>query len=218
MQTDAQRSIPAMARDLYQQAPFRTRLLQSLRPYICPFADLVRWAPEAGRILDVGCGAGLLLGLIGRTRPGIRGVGFDADGDAIDAARHMADRHFPDGRIEFRHSMVGDPWPEGQFELVSMIDVLHHIPPSAQRDAVATAFSHVRPGGLLVYKDMAEKPFFRAWWNRFHDLIVAKQWIHYRAIDDVEGWLKSMDAEVVERSAKILGLYGHELMVARKSG
>jgi 2-polyprenyl-3-methyl-5-hydroxy-6-metoxy-1,4-benzoquinol methylase len=216
MHADTRDGILAIARQLYRRAPLKIRTLQSLRPYICPFEDLVRWAPASGRILDVGCGAGLLLGLIGRVRPEVQAIGFDADGGAIDAARQMADQHFPGGRIAFRHSLVGEPWPEGPFELVSMIDVLHHIPPAAQREAIATAYAHVRPGGWLVYKDMAKKPFFRAWWNRFHDLVIARQWIHYRAIGEVEGWLKTMDAEVVERSAKALGLYGHELIVARK--
>lgn len=218
MATDfASRSdIVATARDLYREAPPRARTLQGLRPYICPFEDLIRLVPHTGRMLDVGCGAGLFLGLGGRARPGITGVGFDADAEAVAAAQGMAERHFPDGRIAFRHSAVGDPWPAGPFDLVSMVDVLHHIPPEAQQGAIAQAYAHVAPGGLFLYKDMAERPFFRAWWNRFHDIVVARQWIHYRRIGDVQAWLQAEGAEIVERSAKALGLYGHEWIVAKR--
>jgi 2-polyprenyl-3-methyl-5-hydroxy-6-metoxy-1,4-benzoquinol methylase len=213
----AQRSgIVAAARDLYRSAPARARVLQGLRPYICPFEDLIRWLPHDGRLLDVGCGAGLFLGLGGLARPGVTGLGFDADAQAVAAAQGMAGRHFPEGRIAFRHSAVGDPWPEGPFDLVSMIDVLHHIPPPAQRGAIAQAYAHVGPGGLFLYKDMAERPFFRAWWNRFHDIVVARQWIHYRRIAEVETWLRAEGAEIVERSARALGLYGHEWVVAKR--
>lgn len=213
----AQRSgIVAAARDLYRSAPARARTLQGLRPYICPFEDLIRWIPEEGRLLDVGCGAGLFLGLGGQARPRVTGVGFDADAEAVAAAQGMARAHFPDGRIAFRHSAVGDPWPEGPFDLVSMIDVLHHIPPPAQRGAILQAYGHVAPGGLFLYKDMAERPFFRAWWNRFHDIVVARQWINYRGIAEVEGWLRAEGAKIVDRSVTALGLYGHEWIVAKR--
>lgn len=215
----AQRSgIVAAARDLYRSAPTRARTLQGLRPYICPFEDLIRWIPESGRLLDVGCGAGLFLGLSGRARPQVSGLGFDADAGAVEAAQGMARAHFPDGRIAFRHSAVGDAWPAGPFDLVSMIDVLHHIPPPAQQGAILQAYDHVAPGGLFLYKDMAERPFFRAWWNRLHDVVIARQWIHYRPIADVEAWLRAEGAEIVDRSARALGLYGHEWVVAKRPG
>lgn len=208
--------IVATARRLYEAAPRRARTLQSLRPFICPFEDLLKWIPPRGRVLDVGCGAGLFLGLVGSARPDVTGIGFDADASAIAAAEGMAGRHFPDGRIRFEHSAVGDAWPQGPFDVVGMIDVLHHIPPAAQREVIAAAFAHVGPGGLFVYKDMADKPFFRAWWNRLHDMLVARQWIHYRPVGEVEAWLRGMGAEIVERSSRALGLYGHELIVAKR--
>lgn len=208
--------IAAAAKRLYERGPRRARTLQGLRPFICPFEDLLRWIPARGRVLDVGCGAGLFLGLIGCARPDVTGIGFDADASAIAAADGMARENFPDGRIRFEHSAVGDAWPQGPFEVVGMIDVLHHIPPAAQKDVITEAFAHVGPDGLFVYKDMADRPFFRAWWNRLHDILVAHQWIHYRPIGEVEAWLRDMGAEIVERSSKALGLYGHELIVAKR--
>ena len=63
---------------------------------------------------------------------------------------------------------------------------------------------------------MAAKPLFRAWWNRLHDLVIARQWISYRPINEVEVWLKDLGAEIVEHSEKVLGPYGHELIVAKR--
>lgn len=210
--------ILAAARALYRSTPNPVRTLQQLRPYICPFEDLVKWLPERGRMLDIGCGAGLFMGLAGQARPGLEAIGFDADAGAIAAAKTMGAANYPDGRVRFLHSAVGEPWPEGPFDVVSMIDVLHHIPPAVQKDVIAEAYAHVKPGGLFIYKDMADGPFYRAWWNRLHDIIIARQWIHYRRIEDVENWLRSAGAEIVERQDRHLGLYGHELLVSRKPG
>lgn len=212
---DTRPAIRAVAMELYEDAPRRARTLQTLRPFICPFEDLLRWVPARGRLLDIGCGAGLFMGLVGKARPGIAAIGFDADADAVAAAQGMAAAHFPDGRIDFRHSAVGDPWPDGPFDVVSMIDVLHHIPPAHQQQAIADAFAHVAPGGLFLYKDMTDRTF-RSWWNRFHDIVVARQWIHYRPIDQVAGWLTAAGAEIAERSDRNLGPYGHQWIVARK--
>ncbi len=88
--------------------------------------------------------------------------------------------------------------------------------PAAQREVIEDAYGHVAAGGLFVYKDMADRPLFRAWWNRFHDIVVARQWIHYRPIGEVEAWLKGLGAEIAEKSSKALGPYGHELIVAKR--
>lgn len=209
-------AVAATARDLYAAAPAFPRTLQSLRPYICPFEDLLRWVPADGRMLDIGCGAGLFLGLVGRARPAMRAIGFDASRDAVTVAQDMARAHFGPGQIEFRYSAVEDPWPEGTFDAVSMIDVLHHIAPDHQKQAILTAYAHVAEGGVMIYKDMADRPFVRAGWNRVHDMIIARQWINYRRIDDVRGWLEAAGGRVVHQAARNLGLYAHELLVVEK--
>ena len=48
------------------------------------------------------------------------------------------------------------------------------------------ACDRVRLGGLLIYKDTASAPAWAAWVNRLHDLVLARQWIHYAPIADVE--------------------------------
>jgi SAM-dependent methyltransferase len=208
--------ILATTRQLYRNSSKRHRILQGLRPYICPFADLLEWVPNDAYVLDVGCGAGLFLGLVGKAYPEATGIGFDADAPAIGAAEAMARTHFLDGRIAFRRLDISDSWPTGPFGVVSIIDVLHHIRPAAQRQAIEQSYAYVRPGGRLLYKDMADRPFFHACWNRLHDIVVARQWIHYRSADEVEAWLRGMGAQIEHRSLRFLGPYAHELIVAAK--
>jgi 2-polyprenyl-3-methyl-5-hydroxy-6-metoxy-1,4-benzoquinol methylase len=208
--------VRAAAADLYRSAPVPFRLLQGLRPYICPFEELLRRVPPDSEILDVGCGAGLFLGLLAQSGRLRRGLGFDISPAAIDAARAMADRSFPREPLEFRRFRVGEPWPEGTFDVVCMIDVLHHIEPAAQRDAIEEALDHVRPGGCFLYKDMSDNPAWQAGWNRLHDLVLTGQWIRYRPVHEVREWVKRGGFSIAEEARYNRGPYGHEMIVAIK--
>jgi 2-polyprenyl-3-methyl-5-hydroxy-6-metoxy-1,4-benzoquinol methylase len=70
-------------------------------------------------------------------------------------------------------------WPPGTFDVVSLIDVIHHIQSKDQTTVLVNAIEHVADGGILLYKDMASRPLWRAWANRLHDLISAGDWINY---------------------------------------
>lgn len=214
--TVPQPSAAVTAQRLYRAAPPVSRALQSLRPYICPFDILLSAVPADSHMLDVGCGAGLLLGLVAAKYPDASGIGFDSSGHAILAAQKMAaDNGYAD-RIRFEHRAVGDDWPAGRFDVVSLVDVLHHIPPALQQAAIEQSFAHVRPGGVMIYKDMGQRPRVSALWNRAHDLLLARQWIHYRAIADVQRWLEALGAQIVKSHAQSIGLYAHELIVVKK--
>jgi 2-polyprenyl-3-methyl-5-hydroxy-6-metoxy-1,4-benzoquinol methylase len=208
-------TVVTRAKRLYRSAPPVTRILQSARPFICPFDDLLGAIPPTAHVLDVGCGAGLLLGLIADRHPKSSGVGFDSSGSAIAAAQRMAVNSGFNGRITFEQRAVGEVWPKGPFDVVSLVDVLHHIPPEYQREVVEQSFGYVRPGGILVYKDMAQRPFFSALWNRAHDLVLARQWIHYCAITEVEAWLRALGAEIVKTEGRSMGPYAHEWIIAK---
>jgi 2-polyprenyl-3-methyl-5-hydroxy-6-metoxy-1,4-benzoquinol methylase len=215
---DSVADVRAAAAELYRSASMPFRLLQGLRAYICPFEELVHRVPPESEVLDVGCGAGLFLALLARSGRLRRGLGFDISVAAIDAARSVADRNFSEDPLEFRRFRIGEPWPQGTFDVVCMIDVLHHIDTAAQREAVEEALDHVRPGGRFLYKDMANRPAWQAGWNRFHDLVLARQWIEYRPVDEVREWVMRSGFSVIEEARYNRGPYGHEMIVAIKSG
>jgi 2-polyprenyl-3-methyl-5-hydroxy-6-metoxy-1,4-benzoquinol methylase len=205
----------AAAQMIYADAPFGARLLQSLRPYICPFESLLAHVPASASVLDVGCGAGLLLGLIAHFDPSARGYGFDTSVDAVAAARHMAKRTEFGTRLRFDTWSATMEWPQGSYDVVSMIDVLHHVPPAEHAAVIRTALSRIRPGGLLIYKDMADQPVWQASWNRLHDLLLAKQWVHYRSIRDVGQWVSGAGAESIAEGRIDIGPYAHEFLIAQ---
>ncbi len=210
-------ALSAIAARVYTQGPLLLRLLQTYRPYICPFESVLKQIPPGSTVLDVGCGGGLLLALLASTGRTSRAVGFDSALPAIQIAQAAADRNGLH-QCRFIHLDVAAPWPAEPptFDAVTIIDVLHHVPTAAQRQVIATAAGRVGPGGRLVYKDMCRRPWWRAWANRLHDLLLARQWIAYCPIEDVERWASEAGLKLIHRADLNRWWYGHELRVFQR--
>jgi 2-polyprenyl-6-hydroxyphenyl methylase / 3-demethylubiquinone-9 3-methyltransferase len=97
------------------------------------------------RLLDVGCGGGLITEPL--CRMGGEVCGIDPSGDAINAARaHAAAQGLS---IDYRSVRIEDIAAAGEtFDVVTCLEVVEHIPDPAA--FLATAAKAVRPGGLLI--------------------------------------------------------------------
>lgn len=210
--------LAAIAARLFCEGPLLLRTAQKYRPYICPFEVLIPWVPTSGRLLDVGCGSGLWLGLlaeIGTLKTPAAGIGFDSSKPAIQVAHAMRSRLAHPERLEIQHLDVRAPWPADPFDAVSIIDVLHHVPLPARQNVLALAASALKPGGVLIYKDMTCRTW-RASMNRLHDLVMAREWIRYTPIAHVESWARDLGLVQTHASNHIRLWYGHELRVFTK--
>jgi 2-polyprenyl-3-methyl-5-hydroxy-6-metoxy-1,4-benzoquinol methylase len=194
--------------------------MQHHRHRIAPVARCIELVPQDVEILDIGCGGGLfvvLLAALGRIRSG---RGIDASAPAIAVALDAAARVRtlrPDARIEFEHRTVEAGLPDGRFEMVSMIDVMHHIPPAFQRQAFDDALARVAPGGAFLYKDMCDAPFWRAGMNRLHDLVMARQWIRYLPVESADRWAREAGFAIEVAEERGMLLYGHEIRLYRRN-
>ncbi|MHC5022151.1 MAG: class I SAM-dependent methyltransferase, partial [Planctomycetota bacterium] len=146
--------------------------VQRQRPRICPFPALLAQIPPGARLLDAGCGAGWLLLLAAERGDGVTGVGFDADAGRVAMATRAAARAGLAG-VRFEQRAVADPWPGGTWDVVALVDLLHHVPVPERPGVLAAAADHVAPGGILLYKDMCRRPRWRAAMNWLHDRVVS---------------------------------------------
>jgi 2-polyprenyl-3-methyl-5-hydroxy-6-metoxy-1,4-benzoquinol methylase len=186
-------------------------VLTRARPRICPFAEIIAAVPPGNRLLDIGSGVGLLSFLLCRSgRATGRVIGVDVNADAIAIGRAAA-RATP--AMELRAVTSPDEWPPGPFDAVMMIDVLHHVLPQAQRAFFAEAARRVGVGGRLIFKDIDDTPFWQATWNRLHDLVVSRQWIHYVPLERVLTWGQEEGLKVLGIRRINTGPYGHELAI-----
>lgn len=91
-------------------------------------------------VLDVGCGDGYLLGQLPDDIP-IR-CGVDINERALAFARAF----FPE--IDYRSEALADV--EEQFDVVSAVEVLEHIPDAEVEGFLKAAAERVKPGGALI--------------------------------------------------------------------
>ena len=202
----------------YASASPVERALAWARPSICPFHLLADAVPEATPSgLDIGCGTGLFLNTLATWNRIEHGLGVDLSTRAVASANTAAAALGLDQNVQFLEHNLADGLPAGSFDLVSMIDVMHHIPPATQLNALREAADKVADGGLLVYKDMVSRPLWRASANRLHDLVLARQWIHYLPMTAVVETLEGMGFTVEQRRRVNMWWYGHEWVVLRKN-
>lgn len=208
-----------LARDLYVEGPYLMRKLMHYRIHICPFERLIRHVSPGNSVLDVGCGAGLFLALLAGTVPNLRAVGFDSSVPAIKTALLMEQRARAKGlnaEMSFARLATSEPWPSGEFDVVSLVDVMHHIPPAFQKGVFENAAGRVKPGGILLYKDMADRPAFHAGMNRLHDLVLARQWINYVPVARVDEWAQELSLVPGHKESISRLWYQHDLRIYRR--
>ena len=106
--------------------------------------------PAPGRVLDVGCGTGYLLGrLAARASQAEVLAGIDAAPAMIEAARGAA----ADVRLRFVVGVAEQlPWPAASFDLVVITTSFDHW--ADQRAGLAECARVLAPGGCLVLADL----------------------------------------------------------------
>ena len=205
--------VAALSRELYVEGPLVDRAMQHYRPYISPFELLIKAVPPGSRVLDIGCGGGLFLGLLSKTGRIRSGLGIDTSKQAIAVAVQMTARLQGAHGVRFEERSASTPLPAELFDVVSLLDVMHHIPPAHQRLVLEQAIERVAPGGRFIYKDMVAQPYWRALANRLHDLAIARQWIHYLPLDNAIEWAAAKGCVVIEKRTVNMLWYGHEIVV-----
>jgi SAM-dependent methyltransferase len=103
------------------------------------------------RILEVGCGEGIVLATLASRLPGTRLDGLELDGTALNAARTRCP-----GATFVRGDACAVPFEDQSFDLVVCLEVLEHLPEPAR--ALRELRRVARAGCLL---SVPHEPFFR---------------------------------------------------------
>lgn len=147
-----------------------------LVPPVVRFARLNNASPQKPlRILDIACGTGHLLRMLGSALPGeAKLYGVDLSPHYIARARETLPR-------ELDVSLVCDdaeklPFLDGSFDVVTNVFLLHEVPGDVRARVIAEMARVLRPGGLFVIGDslqLADAPELRkellAFPARFHE-------------------------------------------------
>lgn len=151
---------------LYAGAPRATRAHVRVRWATCPFRAVAAEVPASGRILEVGCGHGLLSLYLALTSPARDVQGVDVDDDKLHAGRTAAARG---GLHASFDRMEGDRLPDGPWDAIAIVDVLYLLTGADQVGLLGSCAAALAPGGVLVVKEMAPVPRWKASWNRVQE-------------------------------------------------
>ncbi|MEO8585750.1 MAG: class I SAM-dependent methyltransferase [Acidobacteriota bacterium] len=117
-----------------------------LRFRSAPWKRVVEALEPGGRLVDFGCGPGLLAHLL--FRAGFAGtyLGIDPDSRKVERAR----RWLPESPARLFSAGTVDAATLGAFSQATLIDVLYLVPPPERPDFLARAARALTPGGLFV--------------------------------------------------------------------
>ena len=154
----------------YRKAPRRTRLYLRVKLRICPLLRLEELYPRAGKVIDLGCGNGTFSNLLKLGGPERDILGFDLDPRKVEAARAV---HADVAGLEFREGDIGTmAYPPA--DVYSIVDVLYLIPFDKQDEILRKCHAALRPGGILVIKEMDTRPRWKYVWNLCQETIAVK--------------------------------------------
>ena len=139
----------------YRSLPFTTQAHVWLRWLTCPFPAVEGVVPRTGRILDVGCGHGLLSLFLAQSSATRVVVGVDIDANKLREARHAGR-----GSAVTFDAVAADWLPAAQhpWDGVVLVDVLYLLGTEAGTALLAAAAGALGPGGRIVVKEIALEP------------------------------------------------------------
>lgn len=98
--------------------------------------------PDVGRVLDYGCGIGMLTNQLRLCFPKAQVDGFDPSPGSLARVSPL---------LLAQGSFESDPTSLGsEYDLIVMANVLHHVKPAKRRNLVSEVASRLAPGGRLV--------------------------------------------------------------------
>ena len=171
---------------------------------------------KGARILDVGCGGGLLSEALAARDANV--VGIDLVAASLEVARQHAEE--TDTRLEYRQIDAASLASEepGQFDIVTCLELLEHVP---EPEALVAACSlAVRPGGTVFFSTINRnlKSFLLAIVGAEHVLRMVPRGTHdYLKLvrpAELAGWCRKADLDLVD----ITGLHFNPLTRSYRLG
>ncbi|HVJ25599.1 MAG TPA: bifunctional 2-polyprenyl-6-hydroxyphenol methylase/3-demethylubiquinol 3-O-methyltransferase UbiG [Burkholderiales bacterium] len=112
---------------------------------------IAQHAPLQGaRVLDVGCGGGILAEAMARRGAKVTGI------DLSEKALRVAQLHLLESKLDIRYEMSSVDDVAGEFDLVTCMELLEHVPDPAAM--VAACARLVRPGGQVFFSTINRNP------------------------------------------------------------
>jgi 2-polyprenyl-3-methyl-5-hydroxy-6-metoxy-1,4-benzoquinol methylase len=154
--------IPKNVYRLYDGLKFWERWHVKFRWRLCPFLQIADHISAEARIVDIGCGRGLLANYLALGSSSRRVIGIDKQVKRIEAARASIK-----GRDNI-HFFLQDALdlPQQEFDVIVVSDMLHHLTYPQQEKLLEHCYRILPEGGILLMEDVTPDPKWK-WISHF---------------------------------------------------
>lgn len=146
--------IPDKLYCLYDGLKFWERWHVRLRWRLCPFLQIAGHVPKEGKIVDIGCGRGLLANYLALESSSRQVAGIDKQVKRIEAAQASVK-----GRENIRfYLMDALELQQREFDVIVVSDMLHHLTYPQQAKLLEHCYRILPKEGVLLMEDVTPDP------------------------------------------------------------
>lgn len=180
--------------------------------------ELLQFMPREGRVLEVGCGFGLFALYFASMHEQLHISGIDLNAQRIALAQQAA-QTLGRQNVYFQHGDARTLRLEETYDAIYMLDILHHLPPAEVPRLLAEVKSHLKPGGVLLVKDVDTRPFHKLAFTWALDvLMTGGELPHYLPSEQLVGLLRQTGFQVFTHDMVDLLPYPHRLYFCLNGG
>lgn len=163
--------LPAHVLSRYRRAPVGTRFFLFWRWHLTPYRRIASRLPARGRVLDLGCGHGLLSFALAVGGPDREVLGIDHDPARVACASEAATGQ---ANLRFEPGNILQCETPGPFQGVALVDLMHYFPPEQQEKLIRDAHDRLGPSGILLVREVDPATGIASSWNRIYEKIATK--------------------------------------------
>ena len=208
---------------LYSGAARRDRVHVRVRWATCPVAAIDAEVPTRGRVLEIGCGHGLVSAYLAVACPEREVLGVDIDERKLSIARAAAARLDGQGASLQFASSDGGAVPAGPWDAIVIVDVLYLLDADHELALLDACVAELAPTGSLVIKETDVVPRLKHTIARLQEIfatrvfrITAGESLAFTPIGELADHLGDQGLSVTVRRVDSGYPHPHSLLVARR--
>ncbi len=203
-----------------RQPDFIIKLYKLIRRKTCPFGLIEQYIPRNGDIYDLGCGYGQFINFLSRfSYRNCEYTGFDIDNKRIEFA--LKNNFHPS--VQFKKYDITGGLNIKEAGCITLIDALVFLPFYKQEEILSRCFGYLKKGGVLIIKDITNRPRFKYFWHQMQEFfvlyvfkLVRGEGIYCRSAESYKAMLEKIGFKVKVVPADKGYLYPHILYICHK--